>query len=766
MPGPSAIEPGLSRRAFLRGGGALVVGLAAAGSAGAGRAHAATSPFSSAGPADPMQSDSYLAVLANNTVLVKTGRVEVGQGSTTGLLLLAAEELDMGVEQLVFVRQDTNVTPDTGGTYGSSSIAEAGQRVRAACAAARQALLALASQRLGVPAVTLTVSAGVVSGAGSSVTYGELVGGRLIAAPLPAQILDPGQAPAKPISAYRLAGISELPRLDIPAKVTGSYVYIHNVRVPGMLHGRIVRPLGQGAYGDGTLAGILSVDERSIAGIGDARVVRRGNFLGVVASREYDAIQAVARLKVVYASPPQISGSGNLFATMRALDDAGQAPARTQVLFGDVDAALAAAAHSVSRSYGFHYQGHMPIGPSCAVADVTADGALVLGNMQDAYAMRTNLALLLGLPEDRIRVQYWEGASTFGNSPARFDTGEAAAVMSQLAGAPVRLQFMRWDEHGWDNYGPAILSDMRGGVDAQGNIVALDYTAFGIPALSMRSDATTQNVGFPLAPPGLGAADTINSGTQYAVPNRRITGKSLTLWNTFFKTSALRAPHCPQTCFASEQLVDELAHAAGMDPYEFRLQNIAVAQVNDGFGQWRDALTAVARLAGWRPRVAGSGGSKTAVVSGRGIAIGGFASSQAGVVADIEVNRQTGRISLRHLYGSLVAGFALYLPGIENQIEGNLIMGASRALREEVAFDRSRVTSLDWVTYPILRFVEAPKVSTVVVQRKDLASTGAGEPPSVPVAAAIANAFFDATGVRITTAPMTPGRVRATLAAA
>ena len=384
--------------------------------------------------------------------------------------------------------------------------------------------------------------------------------------------------------------------------------------------------------------------------------MRRGNFAGVVASREYDAIQAAARLKVVYRNPPQISGSGNLFSEMRTLDAAGLAPQRTQIQVGDVDAAIAAAAQTATRSYAYHYQGHMPIGPSCAVGDVTANGALVLGNMQDAYAMRVNLSALLGLPENLIRVQYWEGASTFGNSPARFDAGEAAAVMSQLAGAPVRLQFMRWDEHGWDNYGPAILSDLRGGVDSEGNLIALDYTAYGIPALSMRSDATTQNAGIPLAPAGLGLADTINSGTQYAIPNRRVSAKSMPLWDTFFKTSALRAPHCPQTCFASEQLVDELAHAARIDPYEFRLQNIATAQVNDGFGQWRDALEAAASLAGWRPRVAAANLSKDNIVSGRGIAIGGFASSQAAVVADIEVNRHTGKIMLRHLYGSLGRG--------------------------------------------------------------------------------------------------------------
>jgi CO/xanthine dehydrogenase Mo-binding subunit len=751
----------LSRRSFVKAGGALVVGASALRFA---PASAAASPFASNGPPDPGQADSYLAIHTDGTVSVKSGRVELGQGSTTGLLLLVAEELDMDVSRLTFVRHDTDVTPNTGGTFGSSSIAIAGQMLRSACGAARQTLLSLASVRLGAPAESLSVSRGVVSGGGLSVSYGELVGDRLLSVALPAPLLRPGAPPSKPVSSYRLVGISRMPRLDIPAKVAGTYVYVHNVRVPGMLHGRLVRPFGQGAYGDGTLAGVVSVDGRSIARFGDARVVRRGDFLGVVATNEYDAIQAAARLKVTWrAAPAGMAGSGNLFSQMRALDAAGDAPARTQTLVGDPDGTIAAAARSVARSYAFHYQAHVPIGPSCAVADVTRSGALVLCNTQDAYAMRDKLSLILGLPTDRVRVQYWEGASSFGNGPARFDTGEAAALLSQLAGAPVRLQYMRWDEHGWDNYAPALLADLAAGADSRGNIVGFTFTSLEIPPMSMASDAVLQNVGIPFNPPGIGAADGLNSGTQYALPARRVTGKSLPLWDTFFKTSAMRAPHCPETCFATEQLLDELAHAAGMDPYEFRLQNIQTGQVNDGFGQWRDVLAAVADLAGWEPRPSAAAISRETIVRGRGIAIGGFASSQAGVVAEIEVNRRTGKIRPLHLYGAQVAGLAVYLPGIENQIEGNLIMGASRALLEEVPFNRSRSLALDWVSYPILRFVDAPRVSTRIVQRKDLASTGSGEPTNVPVPAAIANAFFDATGVRIRTAPMTPGRVRATL---
>jgi CO/xanthine dehydrogenase Mo-binding subunit len=751
----------LSRRSFLRGGGALVVGFSLAGAA-----RAAVDPYASSGPTDLGQVDSFIAIHADNTATVKTGRVELGQGSTTGLLLLVAEELDMDVDQFTTARHDTNVTPNTGGTFGSSSIAIAGPRLRSAAATARQALLGLASERLGVPVAALTVERGVVTAAGRSVAYGELVSDRLLNVAMAAPSIGPGVPPSKPVASYRLVGRARTPRVDVPAKVTGTYTYLQSVRVPGMLHGRIVRPRGQGAYGQGTATGIVSVDESSIARIGDARVVRRGDFLGVVASHEYDAIEAAARLKVVYRQPPAISGSGDLWREMRALDTAGQAPARVQFDDGDVDAALASAARTVSASYAFRYQGHMPIGPSCAVADVTLSGAVVLANTQDAYRLRTVLAEALGLPSSRVRVEYWEGAASFGNGPARFDTGVAAAVMSQLAGAPVRLQFMRWDEHGWDNYSPAVLTDLRGGVDAGGRIVAFDYTAFGIPEMSMTAGPTSQHVGISLLPPGLGSASVANSGTQYDIPNRRVTGKSLPVFDTFFKTSALRAPGAPPTTFATEQLMDELAHAAGMDPYLFRLQNVSTAPVNDGAGQWRDALVGVARLAGWRPRVAAARVANAEVVTGRGIAIGGFAGSQVGVVAEIEVSRRTGRITAKRLHAAQVSGLAVYLPGVENQLEGNLIMGASRALYESVAFDTRRVTSLDWVSYPIMRFKDHPKVSVAIVQRPDLAPTGSGEPSQAPIAAAIANAFFDATGVRIREAPMTPALVRGVLDAA
>jgi CO/xanthine dehydrogenase Mo-binding subunit len=625
----------------------------------------------------------------------------------------------------------------------------------------------MASTQLGVPVSSLSVSKGVVSGGGKTVSYGQLIGDKLFNVTMPSQNLNPGQGSSKPVASYNLVGIARVPRVDIPEKVTGKYTYVHNIRVPGMLHGRLVRPRGQGAYGDGTAPQILSVDASSIKHIPGARVVQRNNFLGVVAPREYDAIQAAAELKVTWAEMPPISGSGDMWKQMRQFDSAGQAPARIAAVAGNFDTGFASAAKTVTASYAYHYQGHMPIGPSCAVADVTADGALVMANTQSCYAVRTKLQTILGLPLNKIRVQYYEGASSFGNGPARYDCAQAAAVMSQLAGAPVRLQFMRWDEHGWDNYGPAQLMDIRAGVDSSGKIVAYEYTHFGIPGISQTlDDPTRQQVGVPLPAPSLGPVDTSNSGTQYDIPNWRVIGKSLPLFNNYFKTSSLRAPQAPQTCFGCEQMIDELAHAAGMDPYLFRLQNITSKKVNDGFNQWRDVLVGVAQLSNWQPRVAASSLSKARVVTGRGIAIGGFAGSQAGVVVDITLDKKTGKVVVKNAYTSQVAGLSVYLDGIESQLDGNLVMGASRSLEEAVVFNTRQVTSLDWVTYPIMRFKDSPNTKYEIVQRTDLIPTGSGEPPAAPIPAAIANAIFDATGVRIREAPLTASRVKAALKAA
>jgi CO/xanthine dehydrogenase Mo-binding subunit len=786
-----------SRKSFVKGGGAMIVGFSLGGAMVTGKAQAQTVPWGSGRPIDRNQIDTYITIHADNTASVRSGRVELGQGSTTGLLLIAAEELDMDFSQLKHAAPDTTLTPDTGSTGASSSISVAGPYVRAAAAAARQALLDLASAGLGVPVAALTVSSGLVSGGGRSVKYGDLLGGKLFNVTMPASFgLTPeriaqagsgflpgaarpvagllaGAPGAKPVSQYKVVG-TEVPRIDIPDKVTGQYVYVHQVKVPGMLHARVVRPRGQGAYPSG--APVVSVDETSIKHTG-ARVVRRGDFLAVVAETEYSAIQAAAQLKVEWADPPRMASSGNMWKQMREFDKAGLTPARPlagsasggtlpQMNRGNVDAARASAPFKAAATYMHHYTGHQPIGPSCAVADVRPNGAVIFSSTQSVYSTRSLIAGITALPPESVRVIYYEGASNFGSAPYN-DAALAAAVVSQLIGKPVRLQFMRWDEHGWDNHSNPLLVDIQGAVDANGKIVAYDYTAFGQPGTGL-SDLTRQLTGASIPPPGLGQARLGNAGgaahSPYVVPNLRLTGKSLPLFNNYLKLGALRGVQDVQENFATEQFIDELAYSAKMDPVEFRRRNLSAF---DG-GRWSSVLEAVAKLSAWRPKVAASQLQSGDIVRGRGIAIGTINNviTMAAVVADVEVNTRTGKILVKDIWAAENVGLTVSPAGVHNQMIGCLVTGASRALCEQMTFDTKRVTSLDWVTYPSLRFRDSPRAHVMTVEQRDVQPTGSGEPSLIPVGAAIANAFFDATGVRVREAPMTPARVRATLKAA
>jgi nicotinate dehydrogenase subunit B len=777
-------EKTFSRKSLLKGG-ALVVGFSLAGPLLApGKAQGATSPFASNGPTNLLAVDSFIVIHADNTASILTGGTEHGQGSSTGWLMLAGEELDMDMSQLKFFQPDTNVTPLNIGNYSSQGIKYIGPQVRTAAAYARQALLQLASVSLGVPVANLTVQSGIVSGGGKLVKYGDLIGDKLFNVTMPATgtilvgnantgtlatqpgVITPvpslfqGVAPTKSVDRYRLVG-TRVPRIDIPAMVAGNAVYVTDIRVPGMLHGRIVLPRGQAAYGFG--APVVSVDESSIKHIPGARVVRRNDFVGVVAEHEYDAIQAAVQLKVKWADPPAISGDGNLWSKMRADDSAGKAPAFYATNIGDVDTALKSAANVLSQTYSYHYRGHMPIGPGCTVADCTPNGALIMTHTQATSRLRGEIARLLGLPEDVVHIKVYPGSSHYGEAFARNEGPIAAAAMSQLAGKPVRLQLMRWDEHGWDNYGPAYLMDLRGSVDAKGNIVAFDYTGFSSPLVGTRTPQ--QLLGLPFINLGRGQVDDSASGQQYEIPNRRLTGKTLPLLGNYFKTSQLRSTSQPMN-FGTEIFMDELAYAAGMDPIAFRRQNVSKTYTDRLLG----VLNALAQAANWQPRVAASNLSRDTVVSGRGIAVSPRGSSPlisfAGAIADIEVNKKTGKIVVKHVYAAQDQGLAVAPAQIENQIVGQVVQATSHGLLEMVRFDTTRVTSLDWVSYPILRFKDSPKVTPIVVQRTDQVMSGAGDYVGAQVPNAIANAFFDATGVRIREAPMTPARVHGLLKAA
>lgn len=733
----------LTRRALLQSGGVLLIGFPFLP---ATRAQAQTRG-AQAGPPDPEQIDSWIAIHADNTATLFIGFAELGQGCSTALLQVAAEELDLGMEQIRSVGLDTHVTPNQGGTYSSSAMRRGGPQVQRAAAEARQALLALAAQRLSLPVENLRVENGLVSGSGDDnafTTYGELIGEQRF------ELAFTGTAPLKPVAAYRLVA-QPLPRKDIPLKAKGTYPFMVHQRLPGMLHGRIVRPHGQGAYRDGVQ--VQAVDETSISGI-PARVLRQGNFIGVVAEREWDAVRAAAALQVQWSRPSALPGSAGLYAHMQAAATTDRV-AREE---GDVGVFASAAVKSEFSGNG-PYQAHAPFAPNCALADVRDDSALVLCSTQDVYGTRNSIANLLGLEAAQVRVQYFEGAGTFGHS-CWDDAAQAAALLSRLAGAPVRVQFMRHDEHGWDTYGPAHVGKVKVAADAAGMLLSYEYEGWqhhwSLIETSEQSAKGTPAAEWPAFP-----AMQLNPlvlGGMYRIPNIRLLNHHVDGLD-YLKGAWLRSPLDLSFTFVSEQAIDDLAFQLEQDPVEFRRRNIADAR-------WQGVLDAAAAAADWQPRAPNAQAPDPAARTrrGRGVGLGTHLASWGGAVADIEVDTQTGKVRILHLYGAIDAGRVVNPSNVENQIIGQLVQTASRMLLEEVTFDAQAVTSLDWASYPILRMQDSPQVTPVIVQRVEEEPLGAGEEVMAAAAAAIANAFFDATGRRLHTYPFTPQRVLAALA--
>jgi nicotinate dehydrogenase subunit B len=742
------IAPSMSlptRRAFLAHGGALVVGfsLASCVSTGGNRkagTRALREP--KAGPPDAKQVDTWLAIHEDNTATLYTGFAELGQGSTTALLQVAAEELDLGLDQIHAAPLDTHISPNQGGTYSSASVQRGRPVIAAAAAEARAALLARAAVKLGVPIERLTVTGGKVTVVGASrrsVTYGELVGGETFSVEVT------GKASLKPASEYRLVG-QRLARADLAGKVSARHTFIQQLRLPGMVHGRIIRPRGQGSYGTG--ARVISIDDRALAGIPGARLLRKGDFLGVVALREWDAVRAAQAVVVEWENPESLPGVAALHAQMRGAKTSDNIVLER----GDTRVAADEAAVTVAQRGFGPYQAHAPFAPNCALADIRGDGGLVICSSQDVYAARRSISALLGFAPEQLRVQYAEGSGTYGHS-CYDDAAQAAALLSQLAGAPVRLQFMRWDEHGWDTYGPAHIGEARVSADAGGRLVAYEY--HGWQHNWSLVETATQLAGAAAAaewpPVGVQGVNPLVCGGMYDIPNVKLMNHRLPGLE-YLRAAWLRSPLDLSFTFVSEQAIDQLAVQLKIDPLEFRRRNIKDPR-------WLGVLDAAARAANWEaPRVPGRQ-TRDRMRQGRGIGLGTHLVSHGGAVADVEVDMQTGQVRILHLYGALDAGLVVNPLIVEHQIEGQLVQTASRMLLEEVTFDRKRVTSVDWQGYPILRFQDCPAVTPIVVQRLDERSTGAGEETMAAAAAAIANAFFDATGVRMDVYPLTPSRV-------
>jgi nicotinate dehydrogenase subunit B len=784
-------EKEFSRKTFLKGGGVLLVSYGAL--AGAANAATGNTPFSKRGPGDYLPDlntiDAWLAITPDNRVIVSHGEPEFA-GTPTGILMLVAEELDitdMGMMEYAHPESWLNAT---GGGGGSGGISSRSTQARAAAAYAKQILFNMASTQLGVPVAQLSASNGVITGGGKTAKYGDLIGGKNFNFSVPVSAgatnsgLIPGQGITKQVKDYKLVG-KLVHRIDIPEKVMGTYTYIHNVRVPGMVHARRVRPRGAGANSSQNHFP-LSVDASSISHIPGAQVVQINNFLAVVAPREYDAIQAAAQLKVVWKNDPKFGdkGSGNYWSWMRqAADTNTQNPARWTADTGNVSNAMAGAAKTLSATYKYHYNNFVPIGPHCAVADVRKDSATVWVQGQALTAQAPAVSAITGIPPQNIRVIWYEGSSSYGGGQ-QLQAVEEAASISQKVGKPVRVQWMRWDQHGWDSYGPSHMYDVKAGIDAKGKIVAMDWTSYGQPNATIDTHLELLGTATWPAVPAAGGP-TPSDAAVYTVPQRRVLAKTQPGYGGALKISALRAPNAPQSYFASEQIVDELAYAAKMDPIAFRRQNIDPTTTLGS--RWLSVLDAATIAAGWKPKVAASNLKSGEVVTGRGFGFGTFASSQTGVVADIEVNKKTGKIVVKHLYISQNNGITVNLEGVTTQMSGAAIQGLSRALYEQATWNKDRVTSLDWVSYPILRFKDSPTVTLVNVhpgkyttvnpgdtsqdvQAGNTAAfnngwllSGSGEPPTTAVSSAVANAFFDATGVRIRQAPMNPATVRQVL---
>ena len=749
---------GTTRREFLKTGGALVVSFAAPGCTVTAVTAETAAPLPVAGGAwpatiDPASLDSWLRIAADGSVTASVGKIEAGMGIGTAFAQLVAEELDVPLERVTIVMGDTATTVDQRGTGGSNGIQDGGSALRRASAEGRAALLALASARLGAPAAELRVRDGVVFVAaepGKRVSYAELVGGKTF------DVKVSERPKTKDPREYTVVG-KPVPRFDIPPKVSGAYQYISDLRVPGMLHGRVIRPPEAGAR-------LVRVDTAArLPGL--VKIVQKGDFLGVVCEREEQAIEAARRLEVEWSKPAPMFWKGyeELYAHLRA---ARPKVSKEQGARGDAAAAMKLAARTIEARYEYPFQSHASMGPACAIADVRDGGALVWFGGQKPYPLRKALADLLQIPNEKVRVVWLPGPGSFGMNDSD-DCAADAAVLAQAVGRPVRLQYARIDGTGWDPKGPPIAFHLRAGVNSSGEVFAWDYEARGFSG-RVRNNSTDV-AGDSIAGQLIGGHKAKISdwpqfpAESYSFANVRKVSHTID-WDrsmpTGLRTAHLRDPDGMATCFASESFVDEVAFATGMDPVELRLRHLTDP---------RDVavVKAAAEKAGWQKRVGPRPRDGARIATGRGIAYAPRNNATVAIVAEVEVDRETGRYRVRRFTCAHDCGFVVNPSNLRGTIEANLIQGMSRAMHEAVRFDPTRVLSVDWLTYPIVDMMEVPEAIDIVIlnNRPDARSRGAGEPATRPVAAAIANALFDATGVRLRRVPFTPQALLAQLKA-
>ena len=689
--------------------------------------------------------DAFLAIRKDGSAIVYSGKVDLGTGHRIAMRQIVGEELSLPVERIDLIEGDSALTPNQGPTAGSSGVMRGGMELRQAAATAREGLLAMAAARLQVDASKLDLIGGhVVAADGRSVAIGELVGERSFnlkmnpkaAQKTPAQYKLVGQSPARP---------------DIPAKVTGRFGYIHDFTPPSMLHARVLRPPAVGAK-------LMSVDESSIAKLPGVRVVRKNDFIAVLGEDEWAVLRASRELKLQWSeSAPLVTHEG-------VVDWARRGPFTSEdtlVNKGDASrlAAMVTSPDKLSATYTWPLQSHASMGPSCAVADVRPDGATVWTASQGSHRMVSSVAAALDLPRDKVRAIYLDGAGCYGMN-GHDDATVEAAMLSQAVGQPVRVQWSREDELGWDPKGPPQLLELRGTLAADGRIDAWETEMWlpratanleWIPLLSPLAAGLKQPVGQ--------ATGLVTQNGDPSYPCAALKVSVHWLGAAPLRPSNIRAPGKVANCFAVESFVDELAAKAKADPMQFRLRDLANPR-------GREVIERLAKLMAWSPRPSPLAQGKARLAQGRGMAYIHYKHNETLVAVgmEVEVDRESGQISVKRIACTQDCGQMINPDNVRAQVEGNLLQTLSRTLHEETTFDRSRVTSVTWASYPLLRFPEVPLIDIDLIDRPDQPPLGAGEAASSPVPAALANAVFDATGVRLRTVPFTRERVKLALA--
>jgi len=688
--------------------------------------------------------DRWLKINRDGTVTAFPGKVEIGQGILTALAQIVAEELDVALERLRLAPADTTYSPDEGMTSGSQSITDGGVALRYAAAEARFLLLQRAAVRLDVSLEQLSVADGVVSArSGGSVSYWDLVTDDLLAREATAEI-----AP-KPASQHTVIG-TPAPRRDIPAKVSGAPVYVHDLDLPGMLHGRIARPPSYEAR-------LVELDEAQVRSLpGVVALVRDGSFVGVIAAREEQALRALARVKRLARWEEKTvlpETTDPRFLLQETTED--------EVISEKRDTAAAArGAKTLEAEYTRPYIAHAALGPSCAVARFENGRYTVWTHSQGIYPLRNDLAGVLAVDKERIAVIHMDGAGCYGHNGADDAALDAVLLARAVPGRPVRVQWTREDEFMWEPYGPAMVVKLKAALDSAGNII--DWTEDiwsnshstrpsglgGINLLAAWHLAQPFKPSPPRNPPLPGGGSHRNAIPIYEFPNQRVTNRLVKRMPV--RVSALRALGATANIFAIESFMDELAAAAGADPVEFRLRHLEDPRA-------RAVIETVAAKAGWRKGEKGDG------ARGRGV---GFARYKNGacylaVIAEVVAGND---IAVKRVWAAIDAGLVINPDGLINQTEGGIIQASSWALKEAVRFDRSRILTSNWDDYPILTFEESPQVEVTIVNRPELPPLGAGEGQQGPTAAAIANAICNAMGIRLRDMPFTRERVLAALA--